>query len=239
MLLKKLFSVLLNIRSWIYSVYFNFHYLPFRQAIKLPIYLHKPKLGKDLKGSICIEGPCYRKMITLGMPQTGIYPDNGIMFENHGGKIVFRGPCSIGGDSAISIGKYGYLEIDGLLVNNAACKIICFHHIHLEYNTRLGYEVMLMDTSFHRIKNSDNTFTNQGVAPIILRSYTWIGTRSLILPGAETAPYTIVAANSVLNKAFNKSKVLIAGQPASIRREGIWRDFDDDNIDYESLSVLK
>ena len=31
------------------SAYFNFHYLPFKQAIKLPIILHRASL-KDVKG---------------------------------------------------------------------------------------------------------------------------------------------------------------------------------------------
>lgn len=37
------------LRSIIPTIYFNFHYLPFRQAIKLPIILYKPHL-KLMKG---------------------------------------------------------------------------------------------------------------------------------------------------------------------------------------------
>lgn len=38
-----------------WTLKFNFHYLPFKQAIKLPILLYKPKL-LTLKGIIRISG---------------------------------------------------------------------------------------------------------------------------------------------------------------------------------------
>ena len=46
------------LRSIIPTIYFNFHYLPFRQAVKLPIFLYKPHL-KLTKGSITIQGGNY------------------------------------------------------------------------------------------------------------------------------------------------------------------------------------
>lgn len=44
-----------DLYSIIKSVYFNFHYLPFKHAIKLPILLYKPKFFK-LQGHIKIGG---------------------------------------------------------------------------------------------------------------------------------------------------------------------------------------
>lgn len=37
------------------TIYFNFHYLPFKQAVKLPILLYKPHF-LNLKGKIIISG---------------------------------------------------------------------------------------------------------------------------------------------------------------------------------------
>ena len=42
------------LRYIIATIYFNFHYLPFRQAIFLPVYLRKPKL-LTLKGKVIIQ----------------------------------------------------------------------------------------------------------------------------------------------------------------------------------------
>ena len=98
------------LRSIISTIYFNFHYLPFSQAVKLPILLYKPKL-KEMKGSIKINGKLKFGMIKLGFPTVSLYPNSGIMYENHGGKILFWGQCAIGNNSAISIGSKGQVEI--------------------------------------------------------------------------------------------------------------------------------
>ena len=48
------------------TIYFNFHYLPFGQAIKLPIILRKPRFVR-LKGKVSIENDNVRfGMIVLG-----------------------------------------------------------------------------------------------------------------------------------------------------------------------------
>lgn len=88
------------LRSIIPTVYFNFHYLPFRQAIKLPIFLYKPHL-KLMKGTITIHGGATTGMIRLGKNQVSIYPNSGIMLELRG-KIIFNGRCSIGNNSYIT-----------------------------------------------------------------------------------------------------------------------------------------
>lgn len=55
MFFSKIKSKAWVLRSIIPTIYFNFHYLPFKQAIKLPIFLYKPHL-KLMKGTITILG---------------------------------------------------------------------------------------------------------------------------------------------------------------------------------------
>ena len=96
------------LRSIIPTIYFNFHYLPFRQAIKLPIFLYKPHL-KLMKGTITINGGATTGMIRLGKNQVSIYPNSGIMLELRG-KIIFNGRCSIGNNSYITTGNKSIIE---------------------------------------------------------------------------------------------------------------------------------
>ena len=67
------------LRSLFSTIYFNFHYLPFNQAIRLPILLYKPHLVK-CKGSVNIskEGGEFG-MIRLGQHIAKIYPNNGFV----------------------------------------------------------------------------------------------------------------------------------------------------------------
>ena len=54
LILKRVWRGRKILRYILHSVFFNFHYLPFREAVKLPILLYKPKLLK-LKGTIKIK----------------------------------------------------------------------------------------------------------------------------------------------------------------------------------------
>lgn len=220
--------------STLLSVYFNFHYLPFRQAIHLPIFLYKPNFIK-LNGTIRIEGPVKKGMIKLGQCMNILYPDKGITFENLGGEIVFRGCVRIGGFSSISVGPNGRLEFGDGVLCTAALRLVCYHRICLHDNVRFGWETLVMDTAFHRLKNIEGEFVTSGYAPIELSHHTWVSTKCLVLPGAVTAPYTIVAANSMINKKYDESYVMMAGSPASVKKRGVWRDFSDDEINYPPL----
>ena len=138
------------LKDLLYSIYFNFHYLPFRQAVRLPILFHNPTFV-NLKGKVRIEGKVARGMIKLGYYFHGGYPDGGFMFENNGGHVVFKGSVCIGGNSSFSVGKYGLLEIEGPTGSIEGLKIACYHHIKLENHCRIGWDVMMMDTSFLKL----------------------------------------------------------------------------------------
>ncbi len=197
---------------------------------------HKPKFI-SLKGKVKIKGPVHRGMIKLGYFLHGGYPDGGFMFENNGGDIVFEGSICIGANSSFSIGKHGLLEISGPTGSIEGLKIVCYHHIQIEENCRIGWDVMMMDTGFHPLKNMDGTFTGSGVAPVVIGHHSWISTRCLVFPGAKTAPHTVLAANSMLNKECEESYVLLAGSPAKIIKRGVYRDMDDDRIDFSKYDI--
>ncbi len=222
----------------LFTIYFNFHYLPFLQAVKLPIRLHNPKFVR-LKGKVSIEGEVSRSMVRLGDWIHGGYPDGGFIFENNGGEIIFKGKVILGANSSFSVGQYGKLEICDNVVCIEGLKIVCFHHIKIENDCRIGWDVLMMDTSLHRLKNMDGSYTSTGVAPVRIGPHSWISTRCIIFPGAITAHHTIVAANSMLNKAYDEPYVLLAGSPAQIKKRGIYRDLDDDSIDFAKHSIIK
>ncbi len=46
-------------------------------------------------------------MIRLGQFGVTLYPNTGVVWENHGGKVIFKNKCSIGNSSAISMGESG------------------------------------------------------------------------------------------------------------------------------------
>lgn len=130
-MLKKILNNLWILRSIIPTIYFNFHYLPFSQAIKLPILLYKPKFMK-LNGVVKIEGKTNTGMIQLGKNCIPLYPNTGIVFENLGGTIIFKGKCGIGNNSAISVGSKGNLIIGSNFNASTSLKLVCWHSIQFK-----------------------------------------------------------------------------------------------------------
>ncbi|GAB4165165.1 MAG: hypothetical protein Fur0032_01730 [Terrimicrobiaceae bacterium] len=58
---------------------------------------------------------------------------------------------------------------------------------------------------------------------VVLGDHVWVGTRALILKGARIPRGCVVAAGSVVSKAFDEESVILAGSPATIlRRDIVW-----------------
>lgn len=49
---RRIENFLFNRVSLFGTLYFNFHYLPFKQAVRLPIYLHKPYFMREWGGEV-------------------------------------------------------------------------------------------------------------------------------------------------------------------------------------------
>ena len=234
MIFKRFIFWLKKLRYIIHIIYFNFHYLPIKQASKLPIFLYNPHL-LCCKGRILLKpenGIIKTGMIRLGYRNVSIYPNNGIIWENKGGVVVFKGECNIGNASAIAIGKNGILILGKGVSSTAALKIACQHSITIGNQTLFGWEVTIMDSDFHKVTYTNGETSPRGYAPIIIGNECWIGYKSQIMKGTVLAERIIVSSNSLCNKKYTKPCILLAGQPATIKRTGIYRDFQNDVIDY-------
>ena len=54
--------------------------------------------------------------------------------------------------------------------------------------------------------------------PIVIGADSWLATGSIVLSGVELGPKTIVAAGAVVTKSFPLGHVLLAGNPAIVKR---------------------
>lgn len=157
------------LRSLPASVYFNFHYLPLRQAVKLPIMLYKPRF-LELKGTVRIEGDNIRTgMIQLGFSTVSLYPNTGIMVENHGGEIVFKGRTKIGNASSISIGGKGRVEFGDSFVATAALKLTSYCSIRFAPRVLCAWECTFMDTDFHKLTKVNGGGVFERLCPCLHR----------------------------------------------------------------------
>jgi acetyltransferase-like isoleucine patch superfamily enzyme len=235
--MKTLISKLRVIKYIIPTIYFNFHYLPWKQAIYLPIYLFKPHLLK-CEGKVILkigEGKIRRAMIRLGEFNVSLYPNNGITFENSG-TIVFKGKCSIGNDSYISVGKSGVLTFGNDFASTASLKLTSYHSITFGNKVLVGWNNLMMDTDFHRLKYIDGRPSPRSHAPIVIGDNCWIGANCMIMKGTYLPSKCVVGARSFLNRTYDCPEAsIIAGHPAKLIKSGLYHDKDDDKIDYKNM----
>lgn len=217
--------------SWIQTFFFNFHYLPFSQAIKLPIYLHKPIFYREwggrsfffrLSGKVTIEcKDIQRGMIRMGFIRGTSHIDNGFIWGNTG-EVVFKGKCDIAQGSSIRNGG-GKLQLGDGFRANPNTKFICYYHIEIGDNTLNSWDVTYCDYDFHAMKNVYTDKKLKPFAPIIIGNNNWIGQNCIILKNTNTPNYTTISAGSVVSRKFKCSeKSIIAGNPAEIVAEGAY-----------------
>lgn len=218
-------------------IWFNFKYLPFSQAIRLPILLYKPKL-RCLKGKVSIEGPIRTGMIQMGCYIVPVCLNRGIMWENRG-TVIFKGGCVIGNDSYITVGLYGQLTFGENFTASANLRAICHKQITFGSNVLVGWTNLFCDTDFHSIKigSPDNYNRSKGYAPIMIGDDNWFAISCIVLKGTVTPPFAIVGAGTVLQKDYSQDapRCLIAGNPARVVKQNVWHDKHDDSINYDVL----
>lgn len=220
------------LRSIFNSIYFNFHYLPFRQAIHLPILLYKPRF-LELKGNVKLSSEVKFGMVKLGSPVVSIYPNSGIMIENHGGTIVFHGCCEIGNNSFISVGNNGYCEFGSKFEATTSLKLVCYYDIKIGDRCSMGWDCMIMDTDLHKLTKVSGGYT-QGFAPIRIGANNWFGNGCLIMKRTETPDYCTISARTILSGKVDVPPYSIIGQKHDVEliAPGLWRNMDDDVITY-------
>lgn len=102
---------LYNLANFIRSIYFNFRYLPFSQAIYLPVYITWNISDiKFKRGQLIIRKP-FRKSILLGFGGSpGLQCFKGSLYLGSKSSIIFNGFTVISEGSSIRCDKNSHIE---------------------------------------------------------------------------------------------------------------------------------
>lgn len=89
------------------------------------------------------------------------------------------------------------------------------HHMDCTHTIEIGKFSTIAGYNSQFLTHSINVFENrQDSAPITIGEYTFIGTNSVVLGGANLPTHSVLGAKSLLNKSFNDPWKLYAGVPA-------------------------
>lgn len=217
----------LLIRAIPKTLYFNFKYLPFSQAIRLPVLVSHRVWLMDMKGKVTLKGDTLKPaMIRLGFGEVGIFDQ---MRERSIwkvlGEVVFQGPASIGHGSKISVEEKGRLTLGENVIITAESAIICRKEIHLEEEVMISWETQIMDSDLHPIYDENKNRINED-EKIRIGKKAWIGSRCTILKGVNIEDGSIIAAGTVVSKSFskmgqNRPNCLVGGTPPKILKENL------------------
>ncbi len=203
------------------TLYFNFHYFPFKTAIKRPVILYNVKF-KDLKGKVIIDHPeITTGMIRIGRPNRNFWcTDTTSTLDLRGGNLVFKGKCLFRMNAHIRIEKNGLIEIGNGVTFASGSNLISYYHISIGDFSHLGWDVTIMDSDFHPILDIIGNRYLKTCAPVNIGANCWIGAKASIMKGVKLPNHSIVTFNSVVNSRFRKENIIISGNPAKEIDEG-------------------
>ena len=233
-LLRRIWKRKSDFRNIFSSIYFNFRYLPFKQAIKLPILLYKPHF-LALKGKITIDTPKITTgMIRMGFHNVSIYPNNGVTLELKGERIIFKGKCSIGNDSYISTGAKGVIEFGDDFRCQAGLKLVSYRGVKFGQTCSVGWGGLIIDTNFHPIYDIVKNKFKKASGEIEIGDYNWFGTQCKIMHSVTTPERCIFGMGTTITRNCEmKPYCVMGGSPVKILTENVMRDYDNDVETYD------
>lgn len=218
-ILKKYLLYLFSIPK---TIFFNFRYLPIKQAIRLPIFISYKVVLRSVKGSVEISD-CHTGSIKIGFGYVGIF--DGVRSRSIwecAGRVIFKGKANIGHGTKISVADGAILQIGDNFCVTAESQIVCFKNISFGTDVLVSWQCLIMDTDCHNIikNNQIINFDND----IVIGNNVWIGCRSTVLKGVHILDGNVVAANSNCVKTIDTLNAIIGGNPAKILNENInWK----------------
>lgn len=209
------------LRALFPTIFFNFRYLPFKQALKLPIWIYKPHFI-SLKGSVIIDvANIHPGMIRIGFLTATTYPDSGFYWNNEG-LIIFKGKCVIGNNAFIVTGKNGKIEFGEDFRATTSMRIVSHIGIQFGKSVTLGWEVIVMDTNFHPLYDKETNQSKKTYGKILIGDYNWFSTQCYVMHSVHTPVSCIFGARSIVTRGGGyQSYCLYGGNPIKILSRNI------------------
>ena len=198
------------------TIYFNFHYFPFRTAIRLPFFIYRHSKFYCLSGKIIIDAPVKTGMFKFGQRKLTIIDsiyDRTIWKLS--GTLIIKGSVGIGRGTKINVDENATLIFGDNFDVTGNTTFVCNKEIQFGSNCLLSWDILIMDSDQHAVIDVNNNVLNPPKA-ISIGNHVWIGCRSTILKGVCIADDNIVAANSTVTKSFTNSNSIIGGHGKNV-----------------------
>ena len=205
------------------SLYVCLRLLPMRQAIRLPLLVRYNTALKRLSGRVDIDDKYARhRTVQIGFEENGLFDgktDRCVL--DIAGTLRIDGTAILGKGTRISINKDGVLCFGNNFYNSAKIEIVCFKYIRFGENCVTSWDTLIMDSDLHTTRNTLTDIINECDRIVEIGDNVWISARVTVLKGCRIANGCIIGANSLVMGTFNMENTLIAGVPASVKKNNI------------------
>lgn len=197
------------------SVYFNLRYLPFKQAIYLPIWVTTNLKDCKLKrGQLILKQP-YCKSIFLGAcGSPGLQQYNSGLYLDEGAKLIFHGMTVISEGSVLRCDKDSIIEFGKNFYCNKNCFMRSSDRIVFGDECSLGWNVQLNTNDGHIVKHNGKDVSQ--IRSIIVGNHVWLTSNTIVCKNVIIAEGSIVAQGAVVTKSITETKAMIGGVPAKV-----------------------
>lgn len=207
--------------NFIKTLYYNFKYLSFNEAILLPMIISSNTIIRG-KGKIIIDcldstkqsriyiGAKALKWMDLKRYSTYLHID---------GELYMSSSTFIGLGSKIEIGKNAKLVLGSNFNITGLAKIICYNSIIFGRDALISWDTLFMDTDSHTIINNDGSKSKDG--DICIGDRVWVCSKASILKNSNIANDIVIACNSVTSGSFKTENVIIATEKSKVIKENI------------------
>jgi len=209
--MKKIFKFLLSIPN---TIRFNFHYFPFKIAIKLPVLVSKDVrlvcLGK--KGSIVVNSKRFN--VRLGFHNGSFdmgYCKKSFFSHESDSKILFGDNISLANNFMLTVHKGSNLIFGDNFCSNSNFIISVENEVKFGKNVMIGWDCKVIDADGHKIIYNGNVMNS--ASKIIVGNNCWFASNCTILKGCSIPSNCVISTSSLVNKSFYDENVLIGGIP--------------------------
>lgn len=216
-----------KILNIIYSMYFNFRYLPVEEAMKFPIIICRHvRIRRLERGNIIInQGNLSFGMIHLGISEGSflLAKKTSSIYIEKNCRLVFNGRCIIDGGFSIAINHGGEINIGENVHLNANNIVSASSLIKIEDNVGTGWDCTFIDWDGHDIINRETKKVINNPTPILIGMNSWIGAKTTIMKGVSLCKNTIIPYGSIVVKKCESPYCIFGGMPNRILKTNIVR----------------
>ena len=215
---RDIFSLIISLPI---TIYVNFHCLPFKTALKLPIFVgyktHIDKLSRNIRFG-CVP-TTFMVRIGWGGTEGREVGKKNYLLLNDCATIQFNGRCTMSSGVSLIL-DLGALEVGDNFFCNKNCTISCNDKITIGDNVLFGWNVEVLDSDNHKvIHKNQKSVCDRG--SIRVGNHVWVAAFSHILKNSVIPDGSIVAYHSLVTKKFEGEKLLLGGCPAKVVEEEI------------------